>query len=62
MADNNNNVDWITPLLGFVGLLAGSLFLSGQNQNNNNQNQSSLPPPPMGAKPSKGCGCSAGKK
>lgn len=50
-----NDLDWITPLLGFVGLLAGGLFLTGQKDSNN-----MLPPPPPNQKPS-GCGCTAKK-
>ena len=54
---SQDNLDWLGPLLGFVGLLAGGLFLSGQNQK-----QQSLPPPPANVKPSSGCGCTATKK
>ena len=57
-----DNLDWLTPVLGFVGLLAGTLFFTSSNSNNNNSNNTSmsLPPPPVGQKPS-GCGCTAQK-
>jgi hypothetical protein len=47
----DDNLDWIGPLFGFIGLLAGSLFLSNQQNNNN------LPPPPLNQKPAGDCGC-----
>ena len=53
-----NDFEWLTPLLGFVGLVAGTLFLTRPGQNNNNSNNTNMlpPPPPVGQKPS-GCGC-----
>lgn len=57
MADKD--FEWLTPLLGFVGLLAGSLFLTSSGQYNTPQNNN-LPPPPAAAKPG-GCGCSKPK-
>ena len=55
--------EWLTPLLGFVGLVAGTLFLTSSSNNNNNNNSNTnntLPPPPppvsSGQKPG-GCGC-----
>jgi hypothetical protein len=58
------DLDWITPLLGFVGLLAGTLFFTGnQSTNNNSSSSNNLPPPPPNAPPAaKPCGCQAGKK
>lgn len=55
------DLEWITPLLGFVGLLAGTLFFtSNNNSNSSNNSNNTLPPPP----PTKegDCGCMAGKK
>jgi hypothetical protein len=61
MTDNDNlNLDWLAPVLGFVGLLAGTLFFSSSNKDNsNNNNNIGLPPPPVGQKPSSAsdCGC-----
>ena len=61
---NDLDLDWLTPVLGFVGLLAGTLFFTSppptsSNQNNNpSSNNNSLPPPPVGQKPKpSGCGC-----
>jgi len=52
-----DNFDWLAPVLGFVGLLAGSLFFSSNNSSTTNN---TLPPPPPNQKQS-GCGCQAKK-
>jgi hypothetical protein len=59
MSTKDDNLDWIGPLFGFIGLLAGSLFLSSQQ--NNNQNLP--PPPPINQRPPSAgdCGCTAKK-
>ena len=58
--DKSKDFEWLTPLLGFIGLLAGTLFFTGNVNNSNNQTNNSssnnLPPPPVNAKPSD-CGC-----
>jgi hypothetical protein len=59
---DNDNLDWLAPVLGFVGLLAGTLFFSSSKDNSNNNNNIGLPPPPVGQKPSAGCGCQAKNK
>jgi hypothetical protein len=62
MAEKND--EWITPVLGLLGVagafVASMLLSNSNNQNNNNSlnNNSSLPPPPA----QKPCGCQQHKK
>lgn len=58
--NQEDDYGWLAPLIGFVGLLAGTLFFSssnGQQNLTNNNNNLPPPPPPMNGKPSSGCGC-----
>ncbi len=47
--------DWLAPVLGFVGLLAGTLFFTGNTNASTTNN--TLPPPPQNPQHSGGCGC-----
>lgn len=59
---SEDDFGWIAPVLGFIGLLAGTLFFSNnQSLNPPPANNNLPPPPPSNVKPAKGgCGCTGG--
>jgi hypothetical protein len=62
--NQEDDYGWLAPLIGFVGLLAGTLFFSSNGQQNLTNNNNNLPPPPPSSSNGKpgGCGCNANKK
>lgn len=58
---SEDDFGWIAPVLGFIGLLAGTLFFSNNQSLNPPPANNNLPQPPQNVKPAKGgCGCTGG--